>query len=68
MDNGHQIPGTWYYTRSCAMRGVLVRMRLAPFVLLRSCGGHIDMCVLFPVMSTLFRCDATHCCTPFSLT
>ena len=51
MDNGHQIPGTWYYTRSCAMRGVLVRMRLAPFVLLRSCGGYTDTCVLFAVMS-----------------
>ena len=54
---------TIYYTRSCAMCAVLVRVRLAPFVLLRSCGGHIDM--LFVVMSTLFGCHATHCCTPF---
>ena len=61
MDNGHQIPGIT--GRSWAMRGILVRVRLAPFVLLRSCGGHIDM--LFAVMSTLFRCNATHCCTPF---
>ena len=63
MDYGYQIPGTPdYYTRSCATRGVLVRVRLKPFVFLRSCRGHIDM--LFAVMSTLFRCDATHCCTP----
>ena len=41
MVNGYHIPGTWYYTRSYAMRGVLVRVRLAPFVLLLSCGGHI---------------------------
>ena len=32
------------------MRGVLVSVRLAPFVLMRSCGGHIDM--LFAVVST----------------
>ena len=57
------IPDTWYYARNCAMRGVLVRVRLAPFVLLRSCGGHIDM--MCAVMPTLFRCDATHCSTPF---
>ena len=31
------------------MRGVLVRVRL---VLLRSCGGHID--ILFAMMSTFF--------------
>ena len=47
------IPDTWYYARNCAMRGVLVRVRLAPFVLLRSCGGDIDM--LFAAMSTLFK-------------
>ena len=63
MDNGHQIPGIT--GRSCAMRGVLARVRLAPFALLRSCGGHTDMYVLFAVMPTLFRFDATHCCTPF---
>ena len=51
---------TRYYARSCAMRGVLVRVRL---VLLRSSGGHIV--ILFAVMSAVFRCNATHCCIPF---
>ena len=63
MVNGYHIPGTWYYTRCYALRGVLVRVRLAPFVLSCSCGGHIDM--LLAVMSTSFICDTTHCCTPF---
>ena len=39
--------GTIYYARSCAMRGVLVRVSL---VLLRPCGGQIG--ILFTVMST----------------
>ena len=63
MNNGQCIPDTWYYTRSCAMR-VLVRVRLAPFIRALALwrGAYLHAVA---VMSTLFTCDATHCCTPF---
>ena len=47
--------------RSCAIR-VLVRVPCA-FCALALLRGLYDM--LFAVMSTLFRCDATHYCTHF---